>query len=101
MKSDDENVSEFTEYFGDSSTIIDKPGIYTSLFKQDDCDIHVLLSTNYEELYLVHSGVNQIHLPPFVDIKHESNIEKNDYKLTRNFTLILNLMKPTNTTLTF
>ena len=101
MKQREQKDSEYEEYFGQNTTVIEKPGIYQSVFNHNDSDIHILLSTNYEELYLIHTGSKQIKLPPFVDAKYECNIEKNDYKLVRNYTLILNLKKQKDTTLIF
>lgn len=84
------NNSEYEEYFGSDSIVIEEPGLNKSLLEHEDNKIDVLLSTNYEDIYLIHTGPHQIVLPPFVDVKFETNMADNPYKLLRKYTLVLN-----------
>lgn len=95
------NNSETEEFFGDDSIIINKPGIYESAIIYDGYNIDIFLSSNYEDLYLIHRGYNQIQLPQCVDIKFETNMKENKYKVLRKYILSLNLYKRNETSLVF
>lgn len=93
--------SEYEEYFGENIITINSPNELQALFQYKGSNIHGILSSNYEDLYLIHTGDYDFRLPPFVDIKYETNLAKNEYKLVRNFTLILNSYNTDDTTLIF
>lgn len=86
---------EYEEYFGDHSIVISKPNELIPIFNYKKANIHAILSSNFEDLYLIHMGDEyEFSLPENVDLKYETNLAPNDYKLIRNYTLILNTYNP-------
>ena len=86
---------EYEEYFGGHSIVISKPNELIPIFTFKKANIHAILSSNFEDLYLIHMGdETEFSLPENVDIKYETNLAPNDYKLIRNYTLVLNSYNP-------
>ena len=96
----------YHKYFeGQNTFIIKTPYKLYSLYhigeEEEGYDVSAILSSNYQDLYIIFTGAIEFTLPHKVDAKSEWNCNINDNNIISKYKLTLNKNKPETTSLEF
>ena len=96
----------YHKYFeGENTFIFKTPYELYSLYhiggEEEGYDVSAILSSNYQDLYIIFTGAFEFTLPHKVDAKSEWNCDINDNNIISKYKLTLNKNRPDTTSLEF